>query len=93
MSLFISFQKSLSLFFSFDDIFFNVDFSKNFPQKKGRSFGEWMKSLGLSKDYSDIIKANAIDGKALKHMTNETLWNRIGITALGVLKILAELPK
>src|SRR5579883_1413073 len=55
---------------------------------------EWMKSLKLTKDYSDIIKSNGIDGEALKHMTTKNLWNEIGITAIGdCLKILAAIPK
>src|SRR5579885_3390092 len=51
---------------------------------------EWMKTLELTKDYSDIIKSNGIDGKALKHMTTKQDWNELGITALGdIKKILA----
>jgi hypothetical protein len=54
----------------------------------------WMQTLNLSQDYSKVIRENAIDGAALKHMTNKKDWNDLGIVAFGdVKKILAEIPK
>lgn len=66
-----------------------------YPSKKMeiKHVCEWMKTLNLTKDYSDIIKTNGIDGYALKYTTDIKDWNAIGITAYGDVKtILAELP-
>lgn len=69
--------------------------SPTVPQKMDvEGVCKWIKNLGLTKDYSEIIQANGIDGDALKFMTSKQHWNEIGITAYGdVLKILAEIPK
>lgn len=55
---------------------------------------EWMKTLRLSKDYSDLIRNNAIDGDVLKYMTDKQSWKDLGITTFGdLVKITSNIPK
>jgi len=55
---------------------------------------EWMKTLELSKDYSDLIRNNAIDKTVLKYMTDKQTWRDLGITAFGdLVKITSNIPK
>src|SRR4051812_18506985 len=42
----------------------------------------WMKSLKLSKDYSNTIEENGVDGSALVILTEDD-WKSMGITAVG----------
>ena len=43
---------------------------------------EWLKTLKLTKDYSELIRSNGIDGVALQYMTEEK-WKDVGVTAIG----------
>jgi len=43
---------------------------------------QWLKSLNLQRDYTDLIVSNGVDGEVLLTM-NENDWKEIGITSFG----------
>lgn len=47
----------------------------------------FLKTLKLSKDYSEIIKQNNVNGEVLETMTRSD-WQEVGITVFGDLRIL-----
>lgn len=49
---------------------------------------KWMGSLKLSKDYSEVIRSQHINGEVLRTLKTSEDWKEAGITTFGDLRIL-----
>ena len=54
---------------------------------------DWMQTLKLAKDYSQMIKNEGIDGRALRLISLQTEWENFGILKGDVLKIKSVMEK